>query len=385
MSAHARVGSITITLLFPLFLFILSSPVAVNAQAADACVGDTTPVEWNTTVQRSSMVPFHDDMWWDDYIYYDEMENDGDDEFSSGSSPQSSTQVAYDPELNPEEAWMYESYYMPRLEPLEVNHFTTMLIGNDSVGALRVNLSADYRTTICITLQDTSFNPVDADVYLFTSQEYSRYQDSYRSNHGNNPWYDDEGGLEESLSDIPPEWRSFNFLGWKSFRDSHEYEKTSEVNFALNLDGPEMYSSFFSGENWEDFYIVIDTWDNVHDFDAPPPNTIVAADVTIITTERSFILPPFTVALVFLAGFLGTLVLPFVLNARYMKAGLAPKDDKESIVPSLEGTPSSHAQYEQLSVAKEMRQPVPIPEQNDAERVMLDENKSETIDHPSEA
>ena len=107
-----------------------------------------------------------------------------------------------------------------------------------------------------------------------TSSEYQKYEESYFSSHSDNRWYSD---VEESLSDIPPEWRSFNFLGWKSYRDSHEYEKTSEVNFALNLDRPEIYSSFFTGTTWEDFYIVIDTWDNVHDHDAEPPETIVAA------------------------------------------------------------------------------------------------------------
>ena len=80
----------------------------------------------------------------------------------------------------------------------------------------------------------------------------------------------------------------FQLSRWKSYRDSHEYEKTSEVNFALNLDGPEVYTSLFSGADWQDFYIVIDTWDNVHDFDAESPNAIVAADVTIITTEKKF-------------------------------------------------------------------------------------------------
>jgi hypothetical protein len=129
-------------------------------------------------------------------------------------------------------------------------------------------------------------------------------------------------------------------LGWKSYRDSHEYEQTSEVNFALNLDGPEIYSSFFSGTEWQDFYIVIDTWDNVHDGDADAPSSVVAADVTIITTERSFILPPFTVSLVFLVVLLGTLSIPFILNAKYMKAGLV-SEVPQNIVPSLH-TPAQH-------------------------------------------
>ena len=359
MSTHIRVGSITLTLLLPLFLMSFSSPLAVQVQAADACAGDTTPVLWNETVQRTSLVPHHNSMWWSGYYYEDEMEMERDE----GEPPKSSSsQPGYNAELSPEEPWMYNNYYNPRLDPLEVNHFTTMLIGNDSVGALRVNLSADFRTTVCITLQDTNFNPVNADVYLFTSEQYSNYEESYHSSHDEDAWYFN-GDVQDSLSDIPPEWRSFNFLGWKSFRDSHEYEKTSEVNFALNLDGPEIYTSFFSGTDWQDFYIVVDTWDNVHDFDAEAPDTIVAADITIITTERSLVLPPYTVAIVFLVGFLATLVAPFILNARYMKAGLMMTEEVQNIVPSLDTPAQRPGQGDDLEpTAKDWQEPVPLPE-----------------------
>ena len=339
MSSHVRVGSITLTLLLPMLLLLLSSPMSMQVQAADSCAGDTTPIRWNQTAQHLALVPFHNGMWWggwgeyEDEMYYEEdVRKDG-----SGSSESSDSQPTDDGALSPEEPWMYEDWMRPRLEPLEENHYTTLLIGNDSVGALRVNLSANYRTTICITLQDTDLNAVDGDVYLLTTQEYESYTQSYHSAHeSSDMFYSD---FEESLSNIPPEWRSFNFLGWKSYRDSHEYEQVSNVNFALNLDGPEIYSSFFTGTDWQDFYIVIDTWDNVHDNDAEPSNSIVAADVTIITTERSLILPPFTVSIVFMAIILGTLSIPFILNAKYMKAGLGVKQPEHNIVPSLETPP----------------------------------------------
>ena len=354
MSSYFRVGSIALTLLLPMFMLAFTSPLSMNVQAADACSGDTTPVQWNQTAQRLSLVPFYNGMWWGS-DFYEEMYYEEEGKNSNSRTSDAAVEPAYNPALSPEESWMYESYFLPRLDPLEENHFTSMLIGNDSVGALRVNLSENYRTTICITLQDTELNPVDGDVYLFTTQEYENYVQSYHASHDQNWWYGEE--VDETLSDIPPEWRSFNFLGWKSYRDSHEYEKTSEVNFALNLDGPEVYTSLFSGADWQDFYIVIDTWDNVHDFDAESPNAIVAADVTIITTERSLILPPFTVALVFFAVFLTTLIIPFVLNAKYMKAGLLVEMPVESIVPSLDTQPD-----EQYLSRKELQQPVPLPE-----------------------
>ena len=336
MSSHIRVGSITLTLLLPMLLVLLSSPMSMQVRAADSCAGDTSPVRWNETAQRIALVPFHNGMWgggWGEDMKFAE---DGE---SEGS--QSEPQITSENNLSPEEPWMYEDWMEPRLVPLEENHYTTLLIGNDSVGALRVNLSADYRTTVCIRLQDMNLNAVEGDVYLLTTEQYNSYSQSYHSSHDPYGYDYDYGGIEESLSNIPPEWRSFNFLGWKSYRDSHEYEQTSEVNFALNLDGPEIYSSIFSGTDWQDFYIVIDTWDNVHDSDAGAPNSIVAADVTIITTERSFTLPPFTVSLVFLVILLGTLAIPFILNAKYMKAGLIA-EAPQNIVPSL-NTPAEYS------------------------------------------
>jgi hypothetical protein len=84
---------------------------------------------------------------------------------------------------------------------------------------------------------------------------------------------------------------------------------------------------------------VIDTWDNVHDNDAQPPEAIIAADVTIITTERSLILPNFTVALVFLVLIIGLAISPFIINARYMRAGLEVEKAPTSVVPSLNTAP----------------------------------------------
>ena len=138
------------------------------------------------------------------------------------------------------------------------------------------------------------------------------------------------------MSDIPPEWRSWNPLGWKSYRDSHEYERVSSVNFALNLDKAEVYTPIWGGADWQDFYLIVDAWDNIHDYDSDAPDVTIAADVTIVTTSRSLILPPYTVALTFMVVLLGALAAPFILNARYMKAGLAHKDASEGLVPSLE-------------------------------------------------
>ena len=315
-----------------------SLSITENASAADACKGDLEPVRWNETVQRVAMVPHFSpyDDWWG---YFEEDDRRG--KGKNGDSDESNQQEnEIDMSLSPEPEWMYDSpwNWENRLEPLVANHHSTLLVGNDSVGAIKVNLSANHRTTVCITLQDLaqdSNSNINADIYLLTSSEFSKYEESYYSSHSYG-WYSD---AEESLSDIPPEWRSFNFLGWKTYRDAHQYEDVDSVNFALSLDGPEVFSGIFGDADWQDFFIVIDTWDNVHDNDAQPPEAIIAADVTIITTERSLILPNFTVALVFLVLIIGLAISPFIINARYMRAGLEVEKAPTSVVPSLNTAP----------------------------------------------
>ena len=313
-------------------------PITRNAAAADACSGNIEPILWNQTVGRSALVPHHN--YYSGYFgfgdYYDDDRKGRDHE-----NDWIYEDIRLPTELNPEEDWMYEDWDRDtRLQPLTANYHSTMLVGNDSIGALRVNLSENYRTTVCITVQALNETDDDysVDVYLMTTSEYQRYTELYYSSHSQNSFYDE---ISEALSDISPEWRGIDFTGWRSYRDAHQYESVNQINFALNLDGPESYKPIFGDERWQDFYIIIDTWDNNHDNDAVAPGVVTAADVTIITTERTFVLPNFTVAIIFLMMMIGMIVFPFVLNARYMKSGLEiPAGDNEpGLVPSLEVAP----------------------------------------------
>jgi hypothetical protein len=170
-------------------------------------------------------------------------------------------------------------------------------------------------------------------------------------------------------------------LGWKSYRDAHEYENVNSVNFALNLDGPEVYTSLWGDSNWQDFYIIVDAWDNIHDNDADAPGVTVAADVTIVTTSRSLVLPPWTVALAFMGLILGALIAPFIANAKYMKAGMAPKHANEVLVPSLENAPElpplqpampppplAHPPPPMASIAQESSMAAPVVQSESLER-----------------
>lgn len=311
------------------------------AQAAKACEGEIVNTAWNETIQRHALVPFSS--WGMSFYYEDEMmiEEDG-----KAREPVSEGGLSsdFDPELHPEDPWMYNpAWPLPTLKPLQQGQYITMEIGNDSVGALRMNLSSSHRTTFCISLVSLTNNessPVNADVYLMTSSQYQRYEEVYRMMHGG-WWFWDGGfgdGEENALSDIPPEWRSFDPTGWQSYRDVHQYEQRSEVTFSLSMDGPEVYKSFIGPNEWQDFYLVIDTWDNTHDNDADAPHRVVVADVTVLPEERSAIFPTWTVPLVLFGLLAGALIAPLVLNKRYLEAGLQTNLVKESVgsVPHLE-------------------------------------------------
>jgi hypothetical protein len=311
-----------------------------NAQAANGCAGDIVNTAWNESIQRHALVPFSS--WGMPFSYEDEwmVEEDG---MSKEPVTDGGFNGDFDPALHPEEAWMYNpSWPLPTLEPLQQGQYITMEVGNDSVGALRMNLSSAYRTTFCISLVSITNNessPVDADVYLMTSSQYQRYEEIYRMIHGD--WWFWDGGIGDGddsvLSDIPPEWRSFTPNGWQSYRDVHQYEQRSEVTFSVSMDGPEVYKSFLGSNEWQDFYLVIDTWDNTHDDDADVANRVVVADITVMPEARSAVFPTWTVPLVLFALLASSVIAPLVLNKRYLESGLQPNVAKDAVsVPHLE-------------------------------------------------
>jgi len=131
------VSSLTMLLLLPILGAVFSSPILMPVQAADACQGDTQAIQWNETMQRISEVPHWSDSW--DY-YYDEQYYP-ESEASTNSEDSPSSEDKPDDQEVPEEPWMYQQsqWNLPVLEPLATSHYTTMLIGNNSVGSLRLN------------------------------------------------------------------------------------------------------------------------------------------------------------------------------------------------------------------------------------------------------
>tara|TARA_Y100000589_G_scaffold166213_1_gene158224 strand:- start:5922 stop:6938 length:1017 start_codon:yes stop_codon:yes gene_type:complete len=324
--------------LLPLFGVGITTPVGTASAAIDDCKGELSQIVENETLSRHAEVP-NNNNWW----FVEDYEEDGPGKRQSKKQSDEGT-YPFDPALSPEEEWMYQNYHSPSpVKTLTTNIATTMQIGNDSVGALRVNLSSEHRTTICVEIQgivgDTTV-PAKADVYLMTTSQYENYEWSYNRMHGDRfeRWFERESISEdEFISEVPPEWAAFDVTGWKTYRDVHAYENTDSVVMSITMDGPEVYSSLFSDMTYQEFFIVVDAWDNSRRGDAGVQNKILVADVAISTVERSVVLPNWTVSIAFFVFFAGIVLTPIIINRRYMDAGLDPQAEAEKkLMPSLQ-------------------------------------------------
>ncbi|MED5291105.1 MAG: hypothetical protein VX778_02640, partial [Candidatus Thermoplasmatota archaeon] len=134
--------------LLPLFSVGITAPVGTASAAIDDCKGELSQIVENETISRHAEVP-NNNNWW----FLEDYEEDGPGKRQSKKQSDEGT-YPFDPALSPEEEWMYQSYHSPSpVKTLTTNIATTMYVGNDSVGALRVNLSSEHRTTICVEIQ----------------------------------------------------------------------------------------------------------------------------------------------------------------------------------------------------------------------------------------
>ena len=155
---------------------------------------------------------------------------------------------------------------------------------------------------------------------------------------------------DDQLGEIPPEWRSFTVAGWTSFRDSHDYENVKQTSFSVILDTPEISTSLFGSTETQYFHLVIDNTNNSRDNDAVPVDTI-AAYISIVSDERTTILPPWTVSLVCCALSIGLFAVPVILNKKYMSYGVSlvgkSTQIEKQLVPTMEQNQQSISTQEE--------------------------------------
>ena len=317
-------------LIFLSAIFVsISLPSDVVTANSSCDGGDFQSPDWNKTVERQAKVP-----WAINYNFFNEPMGGApepaiaEEDYSSSGWNNNS----------PEEQWMIWDTGRD-LSLLRTDFQTTMLVSEDAVGALKLNLDYQQRTTFCITVEsyNESITP-DVDVYLLTTNQYDRYTSSYDVAHGAWDW-DNDRRDDDSLNEIPPEWRGFTVNGWNSFRDSHDYEKVNSVSFSVSLDSPEIASSIFGGVQYQHFHLVIDNTNNSR-IDDSLPETTIAAYITVVTDERTTILPPWTVSVTCCGMVLGLFAIPILLNKKYMNHGVslvsADSQIPGGLVPSLE-------------------------------------------------
>ena len=329
---------VVISIVFMTMISINQMSLSPNASADSGdCQGDIPIVRWNETVSRYALTPSSAPDWWYDWEAYGDGEpktssrdHDGDDDDREKIS---ATEISQRP-TGPEESWMmYNDAWV--LEPLKENLQATMLVGNDSAGAFIVNLSHEYKTTICVSVQglteNGNYTDAEADIYLMTGTEFERYKEEYRNKH-----FFDYFRAFDTLEEIPPEWRSFNPMGWDTYRDAHQYENMTDVSFSVTLDSPEVWNTLWGEVNHDQFYIVVDAWDNSHSRDAELSHITTVADVTVIVQERGTILPNWTVSITCMLFLFVITLTPLFLNRKYMAAGLEQIKTEKSMIPNME-------------------------------------------------
>ena len=155
------------------------------------------------------------------------------------------------------------------------------------------------------------------------------------------------GGMRDDIAHSSP-WLQ-NLILWHPFRDVHSYEKLSQVDFAVALDHEERSYSIWETDavGADPMFLMIESWDNIRDYDSKSQESNFSVDLTIQVEER-FSLPNWTVSMVCCGGLIGILAAPFLVHHRYMKAGL-------DVVESGGGDLMPH-----LDTAPERENPTPV-------------------------
>ena len=276
---------------------VLSSPLIGEVRAAGGCSTSGTPV-WDGNVANATLEYSN---WEDDYL---------------GGEFEESDQYPQDGGRG-ENKYYSSTSHVSRIDPLTEGFHLSKVIANGTSSGIRINLTTGYTYTFCITSSaHNSSNSVAIDVYLMTGTDWGWYETSY--SYAKNGWTE-----EFDMSDVPPEWRGGFY--WRPFRDVHAYEDLEDITFSTSLDHLEYRTEEYNyGSNilvYDEFYLVIDGWDNGRDSDAVDPNVDIDVDITIMVEERVMV-PAWTVPLVCMVVMIAFLAVPLVIHKKYHNVGL---------------------------------------------------------------
>ena len=207
--------------------------------------------------------------------------------------------------------------------PLTKDFVYEVGIEDGGATAISMKLVAGYRYNFCITFSpslNSNSTIAKGDVYLMTKSNWDTYRIEY-----NNREYDD---MEELLDFVPVEWR--DMVTWIPFRDVHSYEGEGYVQFSVGIDSSgSSWSSIFGDDSANDYYLVLDGWDNSRPNDLRPIGDDMNAEILVEVEERITI-PAFTAYMLIGALPISCIIIPIILHFTYKRSA---KEDRKEVMP----------------------------------------------------
>ena len=204
-----------------------------------------------------------------------------------------------------------------------------VVIEDGSATAISMKLVPGYRYNFCITFSPTigsNSTIAKGDVYLMTKSNW----DSYKTEYENREW-DDMGELIDML---PVEWR--DMVTWIPFRDVHAYEGEKYTQFSVGIDSTgSSWASIFGDDPANEYYLVLDAWDNSRPNDFSPIGDDMNAEILVEVEERIAI-PAFTAYILIGALPISCVVIPILLHIAYKNGAKEERDSIPEKMPFLE-------------------------------------------------
>ncbi|MFL2957607.1 MAG: hypothetical protein ACJZ4Z_02310 [Candidatus Thalassarchaeaceae archaeon] len=207
--------------------------------------------------------------------------------------------------------------------PLTKDFVYEVDIEDGGATAISMKLVAGYRYNFCITFSpslNSNSTIAKGDVYLMTKSNWDTYRGEY-----NNREYEN---MEEIIDYMPVEWR--DMVTWIPFRDVHSYEGEGYVQFSVGIDSSgSSWTSIFGDDSANNYYLVLDDWDNSRPNDFRPTGGGMNAEI-LVEVEKRIKIPAFTAYMLIGALPLSCIVIPIILHFTYKRSA---KEDKKEVLP----------------------------------------------------
>ena len=216
----------------------------------------------------------------------------------------------------------YDEQKIPTGLPVTEDFVYEVGIEEGSATAISMKLVAGYRYNFCITFSpsvNSNSTIAKGDVYLMTKTNWDSYRTEYNSI--------DYENMEDYIERIPVEWR--DMVTWIPFRDVHSYEGKQYVQFSVGIDSSgSSWTSIFGGDSVNEYYLVLDGWDNSRPNDFAPIGGDMNAEI-LVETEKRVAIPAFTAYILIGILPISCILIPLILHFTYRRSA---KDDRKEVL-----------------------------------------------------